>query len=212
MKAFLTTCLTCLSLWSLLAAPAKAAEVNWQEIKDLTTYNLEEVQGNLVQALLFTDGQGQGLVVLTESAIIQELDEYGYEIQSKDIYAYGYRLVESKAHLIWRLTDFTRHCDLDGFDAAFIVEGLKLTDLDNNGIAEIWVPYILSCQGDPGPMTMKIIMYEGAQKYALRGQTRSWVTMDLREGGENNPDQAFISGPAEFLSFARDLWNEHMYK
>ena len=209
MKFLHTTCFLFLTILLLPMAQAISAEVHWQEIKDLTAYNLEDVQGNLVQGIHFADGQGEGLVLLTESDTLEEIDEYENEVKSKELYAYGYRLVERNAHLMWRITDFTRLCDLDGFEAAFITEGLTFTDLDNNGIAEIWVPYVLSCRGDIGPMTMKIIMYEGAQKYAVRGETRARVFEDEYAGGECTLDDSFTSASPEFSTFARQLWDNH---
>ncbi|GAB1409546.1 hypothetical protein MASR1M90_07000 [Desulfovibrionales bacterium] len=191
---------------------AMGLEVDWKEIDDIANYTLDNVHGHLVKGFHFADGMGEGLVLLTESGIITEMDEYENEVQSKDIYAYAYRLVEQDAHLVWRIMDFTRQCDLDGFDASFIVEGVKFTDLDSDGVAEIWVPYVLSCRGDPGPMTMKIIMYEGVQKYALRGVTNSWISLQERAGGEYSYDDAFAAGPREFLRFAQGLWSELMYR
>ena len=212
MKPLLTIPLLLSTILLLFTTQAMAAEVRWQEIKNFTVYNLEEVHGGLVLGIHFVDGQGEGLVILAKSATIEEINEYGYEVKSKDLYAYGYRLVEREAHLVWQIIDFTRLCDLDGFEATFITEGLTFTDLDNNGIAEIWVPYVLSCRGDIGPMTMKIIMYEGAQKYAVRGETRARVFENEYAGGEYTLDDAFASGPEVFSTFAKNLWQKLMHQ
>lgn len=209
MKSFLPIPLLFFTILLLPITQAMGAEVRWQELGDITAYNVEEVHGSLVQGIHFTDGHGDGLVILTESGTIEEIDEYGYEVKSKDIYAYGYRLVEGEAHFMWRITDFTRLCDLDGFVADFITEGLTITDLDNNSIAEIWIPYVLSCRGDIGPMTMKIIMYEGAQKYAVRGETRARIFENEYAGGECTLDNSFTSASPEFSTFARQLWDNH---
>ena len=39
------------------------------------------------------------------------------------------------------------------------------------GVAEISIPYVSICRGGMDPGVMKIIMYEGSTKYALRGST-----------------------------------------
>ncbi len=46
-----------------------------------------------------------------------------------------------------------------------------ITDLNNNGKAETSIIYYLSCRSDTSPSTMKFIMKEGRQKFALRGKS-----------------------------------------
>jgi hypothetical protein len=60
------------------------------------------------------------------------------------------------------VNDFIKDCMVD-IDAAFKKNSLKVTDLDKNGIAEIWVMYEMACKGDVSPSDLKIIMYEGKQ-------------------------------------------------
>ncbi len=107
------------------------------------------------------------------------------------------------------MTDFVRSCYLDGLTASFIEDAFRVTDLDKNGLAEVWVAYVLDCAGAPGPMTMKIIMYEQGRKYAMRGQSRSLVNENDYRGGKYQFDEAFVSGPPQFRAFAEELWAEY---
>jgi hypothetical protein len=52
-------------------------------------------------------------------------------------------------------------------------------------------------------------MYEGSRKYAVRGETRSRVYENEYAGGDYTLDAAFASGPPEFASFARELWEQY---
>jgi hypothetical protein len=133
-----------------------------------------------------------------------------YPRRSKELFAYRYLLKKGGApKQVWRVTDFVRDCELDGMTVSFIADAFCVTDLNKNGEAEIWMAYILNCAGDPGPMTMKIIMYEGGKKYAVRGNTRSLVTENEYAGGEYTLDAAFASGPAVFSAFAKELWEKY---
>ena len=77
------------------------------------------------------------------------------------------------------------------------------TDLDKDGTSEVWLPYALGCLSDPGQHPMKIIMYEGTQKYAMRGLSRS---LGGPAGDGGTMDAALRSGPAVFRSYAQKLW------
>lgn len=46
-----------------------------------------------------------------------------------------------------------------------------MTDINNNGIVEVSVPYYLGCRGDVSYDEMKVVMYEGQQKFAVRGNS-----------------------------------------
>ncbi|MBQ7618410.1 MAG: hypothetical protein IJS50_06000, partial [Desulfovibrio sp.] len=82
-----------------------------------------------------------------------------------------------------------------------------VTDLDHNGLAEVWLTYYLACRGDVSPEGMKIIMYENGQKYALRGETFLHVDgQDL--GGKYQLDSAFKKAPEVFRRFADQLWQK----
>lgn len=69
--------------------------------------------------------------------------------------------------------------------------------------------YKVTCQGDVSPIPMKIIMYEGKQKYAARGSTKVKVSSTEYMGGEYAFDDAFKTGPASFRRYADALWQKY---
>lgn len=73
----------------------------------------------------------------------------------------------------------------------------KLTDLPANAC--------LACRGDVSPSTMKLIMYEGDKKYAVRG-TCKIVMGDESYGGEMNMDANFKNGLQVFREYAQKKW------
>lgn len=70
--------------------------------------------------------------------------------------------------------------------------------------------YKTVCHGDVSPVTMKIIMYEGNKKYAVRGDTRVSVSEGHTMGGEYTFDDAFKNGPAAFREYAKKLWAKNV--
>ena len=69
--------------------------------------------------------------------------------------------------------------------------------------------YRTTCRGDVSPSTQKIIMYEGARKYAARGTTRVVMAGAQPEGGAYTLDAAWQAAPAAFRQHAAQLWQQH---
>ena len=207
MKLFLSTMLfTCLCQFAAFVFPAYAA--------DIVAHDLPKVSGNVVKAVRYTDATGDNLLLLTETDKFVKPDrKHPREGKDKELFAHRFLLKnDGSVQQVWQMMDYVYDCELDGMDAAFDLDAFRLTDLDNNGVAEIWMTYALGCRGDPSPLTMKIIMYEGGKKYAVRGETRSRVTATEYAGGSYTLDAAFASGPAEFAAFARQLWEQYNNK
>lgn len=60
-------------------------------------------------------------------------------------------------------------------------------------------------------------MYEGQQKFAIRGENKVMSGKDdngndMYMGGKYKIDKAFSNGPKVFLDFAKELWNKNAMK
>lgn len=208
MKLLLTASVVCLCLvFAFPVSDVHAAE----NPGGIGVFNFPEVNGKLVKAVRYTDSTGDNLLLLTETDIVVNPENKDtQETWSKELFAHRFLLKKSgAAEQIWRVADYVRDCHLDALYAEFIMDAFRITDLNNNGQAEVWLPYILQCAGDPSPMTMKIIMYEGDKKYAVRGKTRSRVDENTYAGGDYAMDPALLGGPAEFSTFATQLWERY---
>lgn len=107
----------------------------------------------------------------------------------------------------WKVYDFEKDCQVDVL-ASFSKESVQLTDLNKNGIPEIWMVYKTYCKGDVSPSTMKLIMYEGKQKYAMRGTSKVRVSEKEFLGGEYKFDKAFEASTSTIKKFAQQLWKK----
>lgn len=123
--------------------------------------------------------------------------------------AFHFILTTDSTKLTWKVYDFIKDCPVD-IEASFINNTFKVTDLNNDGVAEVWLMYKTVCHGDVSPCDMKIIMYQGQQKFAIRGQNKVQVSDKEFYGGDYKFDKAFADGPKEFLEFAKNLWTKNI--
>jgi hypothetical protein len=162
--------------------------------------------GRVVQALRYTDRTGTYTVLATEigprpDPQRQEMEEG----QRADLYAYQYPAAGTAP--TWQVHDFVADCPLD-LEARFLPKSLTVTDLNQDGTAEVWLVYRTTCRGDVSPSTQKIIMYEGSRKYAVRGTSR--ITLGgTSDGGTYTLDAALQAAPATFRQHAVQLWKQY---
>jgi hypothetical protein len=174
-------------------------------------------QGFFKKALRWTDATGENLLLLTETGIRNTKVSLGETDYGSDaeLYAYHYLLsAGGGTEETWKVYDFIEDCPVD-IVAAFVPKECQITDLNSNGTAEIWLLYKTACHGDVSPLDMKIIMYEGGQKYALRGENKVQVgVLDdgtaQYAGGDYTFDAAFEKGPALFRQQALEIWNRNL--
>lgn len=161
-----------------------------------------DLQGEVVGGARFTDSEGENLLVLTE------VPEHGSgkDADMRGAELYGYRLVRTGGawKQAWKIQDFVRECPND-ITASHLPESVRVTDLDEDGLAETSFQYRVSCRGDVSPAGQKLMMHEGTTKYALRGQARIEAGGQA-QGGEYEVDPAFEQAPRVFLAHAKRLW------
>lgn len=187
----------------------KIDSISYDEIpKDL------DFRGTVVEALKWSDKSGDNILIQSISGWFpwKDYDDIGstsYMIQDKwEIYAYLFQKKRGETYYkrIWRLYDYNECFGVDWY-AGFIPKGTTITDIDNNGIAEISMPYVLICRGGMDPGTMKIIMYEGNKKYAVRGETEICVGDNPYGGDYKLSDN--LNTKTNFKNFLLKLWNIH---
>ena len=120
-----------------------------------------------------------------------------------ELHAYGY----AGATKQWQANDFVRECELDQV-LAYRAKSLAVTDLDNDGIAEVSFAYEQTCAGDVSPHTLKLLMYEGTTKYAVRGETIVDIGSGEKVDGGYELDPALKNAPAAFAEHLKARWAE----
>lgn len=166
-------------------------------------------KGNLKEAVRWIDESGVNLVVMTETEETENKSASSEGYRDKSLYAHHFLLFEDSISQTWKVTDYIKECPLD-IAANFVKNTFQVTDLDKDGTAEVWLMYIVTCTSDVSPVEMKIIMYEGTQKFAMRGHNQVDVGNGQLEGGDYKFDKAFNQGPEVFRNFAKKLWKANI--
>lgn len=174
-----------------------------------------QYEGAVKKAVRWDDKDGDHIVILSETGIYVN-NKFKHENEGGDaeLFAYHFIVQHDSAVQAWRIYDFIADCPVD-IEASFIENSFKVTDLNNDGISEIWVMYKTVCHGDVSPSDMKIIMYQRTQKFAIRGQNKVFDGTDEKgkkhySGGDYTIDKAFTEGPAAFLIFAKTMWKKNI--
>jgi hypothetical protein len=157
----------------------------------------------LKRAKKWHDVSGENWLVLYETGAYIEK---GQTNASAKLSAVLFQKTDSGFVTKWKMIDYISDCELD-IVCSFYDDHLTITDLDSNGLAEITMLYALSCKGDVSPNEKKLIMYEGTQKYAIRGEELMLLQKDTI-GGSWKADTAFSKAPKAFLSYAVERWEK----
>lgn len=165
--------------------------------------------GKIKTAARWKDKTGNNIVLTTETGETINKTSPSDDYRDAALYAYHYIVGKDSTYLTWKVYDFIKECPVD-IEANYVKNSFQVTDLNNDGVAEVWLMYKTVCHGDVSPCNMKIIMYQGQQKYVVRGQNKVQVSDKEFNGGNYKFDKAFADGPKEFLKFAKKLWNKNI--
>ena len=165
--------------------------------------------GSIVTGKRWTDKNGENILILTKTEVKSkkgkqsDFEEY---VSESELYGYHYVNNGGSYTLLWKINDFVKDCSFD-LTLDFIQGSLSITDLNENGIAESTFLYKMACRSDVSPSDLKLIMHEGENKFALRGEML--VNVDGHSyGGSYKADKSFDEAPDSFLEFAKTQWKE----
>lgn len=195
------------SLSSLLSCgqnTIKVLNINLKELPSGLKY-----EGQVKEALSWIDKKGSNIVLITETGEYPSKKENHDNYRDAELFAYHFLLKNDSFKQSWKVYDFIKDCPVD-IKANFVKNTLQITDLNQDTIGEVWLMYKVVCHGDISPPQMKIIMYQGQQKYAMRGRSKVELSKNQYEGGEYKFDLAFINGPDKFRKFAKRLWDNNI--
>ena len=166
--------------------------------------------GKIKNVISWNDKMGKNIVLTCETG---EYENKNSENEGRDaeLFAYHYITSDNQTTQNWKIYDYIKDCPVD-IEANFIKDTFHITDLNNDGIGEIWIMYKTVCHGDVSPSNMKIIMYQGKQKFAMRGENKVKISKNESIGGNYNFDNAFNEAPKSFRNFAINLWNNNIFQ
>ncbi|HEX8361191.1 MAG TPA: hypothetical protein VF613_13845 [Longimicrobium sp.] len=142
------------------------------------------LRGTVEAGRRWRDENGENVLLLTRTR-----ETHRNDFRGREIHAYHYVRSGPRYRLLWQSADFVRDCPVD-VTLEFAPGSLRITDVDADGVAETSFVYALACHGGVDPATMKLILHEGATKYAVRGTT------DLRDLAPGYPAPEMRLDPA----------------
>jgi hypothetical protein len=160
-------------------------------------------QGTVIKAFSWTDNNSVNYLLYCETD--EQSSSTNPNEKSKELYVYYYR----DGELVWKISDFVKNCEFD-ISTYFIEPALSITDLNKNGSNEIWVMYRLGCKSDVSAWPLKLIMYEGNEKFAIRGETRDYSeSYTAEQDSPKKIDDNFKKGDERILGYALNLWKKN---
>jgi len=173
-----------------------------------------EFRGTVVTALKWIDAEGEKILVQSVTGHFTwkdfNSDSTDFMVEDKsELYAYLFekKTGESTFKRKWRVYDFNECYGVD-WNTAFIPKATTITDLDDNGITEVTIPYVLICRGGMDSGEMKMIMYEGQEKFALRGSTQLMCGSEHPYGGQYTASSN-LRDNLLFGEFLNSHWDRH---
>lgn len=165
-------------------------------------------QGNIVKAFMWNENLSENYILYCETDVYDSGTDMP-DGKNKEFYIYYYIVQNGETNLMWKINDFVKDCEFD-LETHFINEALTVTDLDENGIKEIWTMYRFGCKSDVSPWPLKLIMYEGNEKYAIRGETRDYAqSYNKEEDSPKKTDVKLKNADGRILEYALNLWKKN---
>lgn len=168
-------------------------------------------EGTSKNIITWKDRAGEHYVLTSETGVYQS-KKFKHESDGSDaeLFAYHYITTTEGPKQVWKIYDYVSDCPVD-IEASFVAPPV-VTDIDQDGVAEIWVIYQTACHGDVSPVSLKIILYEDTKKSAMRGQSKVQIGDGKTEGGNYTFDKAFNEGPKAFRDYAKTLWEKYVVR
>ncbi|HUS65362.1 MAG TPA: hypothetical protein VMZ28_12505 [Kofleriaceae bacterium] len=152
--------------------PPRAHTAPPSTLKDFALLDLDTYErpagltqdGVEVVGMRWTDKNGPNVAVLIHQV------EDGGDVTNRRLWAFHYIDGPPPPRILRKVQDKVESCAFDN-NAHFIDDSLEVTDVDADGLAEVWFAYQLGCTSDVSPLPLKLLVIENGEKYILRGTT-----------------------------------------
>jgi hypothetical protein len=167
--------------------------------------NKKLYKGQIKDGKHWKDKRGENVVIITETGIYWSnvIDA----TRGAKLFAYHFiKTTDNSFKEIWKISEVVENCAFD-VRCGIFGNSLTVTDLDNDGIAEVGFIIVKGCKAEPGPDEKKLVFYEGKDLYTIKGTT-TVIKGTEKLGGEKVVEKKFEQAPEAFLEFANKQWNK----
>ncbi len=165
--------------------------------------------GTVVYAISWKDKAGEHLFLATETGVYETQDSVTTEQNREGRILAQHFVTGDTLFRSWTEGDSIVACPVD-VELGFLPSAFELTDLDKDGIYELWLMYKSVCHGDVSPADMQLVMHEGDQRFTMIGTTKVEIGDKQFLGGQYDFNNLFLEGNPVFKKHGMDLWNDHL--
>jgi len=164
-------------------------------------------EGIPINSLSWKDSQGLNTLVLSvRTNVIGDGDT-----RRTEFFARAYLQTDSLPVSQWELLEVLDSCHCDC--AVELAEGpIPVRDVDQNGVAEVFLMYFLNDLCDASPMYTKLSVASGKNIYMLEGYTRRFHAPGAPGVNALKPGPSFASAPSAVQNAAYHYWDEFIRK
>ena len=202
-----------LNLLLLLFLPAFAASAQKPAKIRTSVVNLTALPkgvsytGNVVYSTRWKDKAGEHLFIATEWDVVQQTDSAGVQLRSAWLAARHYLLQDSTV-LTWTESDSIIDCQHMLYNG-FVNSQFNVTDMDRDGVAEVWMMIKKFCRSDTSPADLQLVIHEREQRYTMIGTEKTRLSKTDVIGGEFAINNEFREGQKLFLDKAKNVWHHY---
>ncbi|MCP4439798.1 MAG: hypothetical protein GY810_12715 [Aureispira sp.] len=116
-----------------------------------------------------------------------------------------YKLAEGEGAQIGKFEKSIDNCEFDLMNE-HKTDGMQVSDLDGDGLAEFTCMFTLDCTSDVSPLATHLVVFENDQVYSLSGNDKV-----EGEGGDFKADENMETEEA-FLNQSKSLWEKYAFR
>lgn len=178
---------------------------------------MQKYKGKLVNGAHWRDKGGEHWLLLTQTGTIEEkkgttdtsgnLTEEG--MTSAEAHAYFW-VKKHNSYVAYRQDYWIEKCGPLDVLAEFLPKGFSITDLNNNGQAEITLTYKHYCRSDVSPADLTLRMIEQDKVYEMHGtcKLRMGTQADAHVIKSTRKEGTFAKAPAPFKAHIDKVWEK----
>ena len=160
--------------------------------------------GTLIQALNWIDAAGENTLIFSDKPAFAITDD----LRRTEFFARAYKVKNDTTTLLWQLQEVIDSCYCD---CAIELEGSEVTDIDQDGNAEVCFLFFRNDLCDASPMPTRLILASASGTYFLEGYTRLFLAPNI--GLEKiSTSENFDQAPQAFREYALNYWKTYLQK
>lgn len=164
-----------------------------------------KASGTVIRTIAWSDANGDNLAVFSSTTTTKTNKDIS--ATTKSLFVDVFSGKNGKLKKVRNVREVVSSCTAD-ITNDFFETSVSVTDLDQNGVAELTFGYRSACRNDVSPAAMKVLVLEGSKQYTLSGYT----ALPSDKPGDHDFAPAFKGAPDKFLEHAGKVWKKFRFE